>query len=125
MASGINNTFRQVGIATGIAALGAIFQSQIASYLTSTTGLPHAATNKFAQEIASGGGVPPPTGGGNPRGPSPERAQMIEHSAFIHGLNTILLVAAFVLFIGAILAFVLVRQQDFVASVPQAVVESG
>jgi EmrB/QacA subfamily drug resistance transporter len=28
MASGINNTFRQVGIATGIAALGAIFQSQ-------------------------------------------------------------------------------------------------
>lgn len=28
MASGINNTFRQVGIATGIAALGAIFQRQ-------------------------------------------------------------------------------------------------
>ena len=26
MASGINSTFRQVGIATGIAALGAIFQ---------------------------------------------------------------------------------------------------
>jgi EmrB/QacA subfamily drug resistance transporter len=29
MASGINNTFRQIGIATGIAGLGAIFQSQI------------------------------------------------------------------------------------------------
>jgi EmrB/QacA subfamily drug resistance transporter len=29
MASGINNTFRQVGIATGIAALGAIFQSRM------------------------------------------------------------------------------------------------
>jgi predicted MFS family arabinose efflux permease len=28
MASGANNTFRQVGLATGIAALGAIFQSQ-------------------------------------------------------------------------------------------------
>ena len=28
MASGINNTFRQVGIATGIAGLGAIFQSK-------------------------------------------------------------------------------------------------
>ncbi len=35
MASGINNTFRQVGIATGIAALGAIFQSQIASSFAS------------------------------------------------------------------------------------------
>ena len=31
MASGINATFRQVGIATGIAGLGAIFQHQIAS----------------------------------------------------------------------------------------------
>ena len=29
MASGANNTFRQVGIATGIAVLGAVFQSQI------------------------------------------------------------------------------------------------
>ena len=31
MASGANNTFRQVGIATGIAVLGAVFQSQIVS----------------------------------------------------------------------------------------------
>ena len=29
MASGINNTFRQLGIATGIAALGAIFASKV------------------------------------------------------------------------------------------------
>jgi predicted MFS family arabinose efflux permease len=28
MGSGINTTFRQVGIATGVAGLGAIFQSQ-------------------------------------------------------------------------------------------------
>src|SRR3954447_12813602 len=32
MASGINNTFRQVGIATGIAALGAIFQARTESH---------------------------------------------------------------------------------------------
>ena len=32
MASGANNTFRQVGIATGIAVLGAIFQTQIVSH---------------------------------------------------------------------------------------------
>jgi predicted MFS family arabinose efflux permease len=31
MASGINNTFRQVGIATGIAALGAIFEAKAGS----------------------------------------------------------------------------------------------
>ena len=29
MASGINNTFRQVGIATGIAGLGAVFQHDV------------------------------------------------------------------------------------------------
>ena len=47
------------------------------------------------------------------------------HSAFISGLNTIFVVAAFVLFAGAILAFVLVRQQDFVASGPQVAAEAG
>src|SRR6185437_14637287 len=31
MASGINNTFRQVGIATGVAGLGAVFQHEIAT----------------------------------------------------------------------------------------------
>ena len=31
MASGINNTFRQVGIATGIAGLGAVFQHDVTS----------------------------------------------------------------------------------------------
>src|SRR5207253_1122297 len=32
MASGINNTFRQIGIATGIAALGAIFQAKVGAH---------------------------------------------------------------------------------------------
>ena len=35
MASGINTTFRQVGIATGIAALGAVFQARVESKLDS------------------------------------------------------------------------------------------
>ena len=34
MASGINNTFRQVGIATGIAGLGAIFQHDVVGKTT-------------------------------------------------------------------------------------------
>ena len=33
MGSGINNTFRQIGIATGIAGLGAIFQHQVSTRL--------------------------------------------------------------------------------------------
>jgi len=112
MASGINNTFRQVGIATGIAALGAVFQSRIASHLASA-GLPAS----LAPAIASG--APPVSG--NSRGLTPSKLHQLtveSHSAFISGLNTIFVVAAFGLFAAAILAFVLVRQRDFVASGP-------
>jgi EmrB/QacA subfamily drug resistance transporter len=96
MASGINNTFRQVGIATGIAALGAIFQSTIAKNPPGYHWTP-----RFTHEIASG--VIPGSQG---------------RQAFIAGLNEIFLVAAFVLFAGAVLAFLLVRRKDFVASGP-------
>jgi EmrB/QacA subfamily drug resistance transporter len=50
MASGINNTFRQVGIATGIAALGAVFQDQIQSKTESlrSSGVPARAAGHVA-----------------------------------------------------------------------------
>jgi heme-degrading monooxygenase HmoA len=38
MASGMNNTFRQVGIATGIAGLGAVFQHQVHQVIQATLG---------------------------------------------------------------------------------------
>jgi MFS family permease len=105
MASGINNTFRQVGIATGIAALGAIFQSRIASSLAthSIFGISY----PTPQAVASGQMQ-------TFHGPQLTAAR----SAFIYGLNSILLVAAIVLFVGAVLAFLLVREKDFVASGP-------
>jgi hypothetical protein len=49
----------------------------------------------------------------------------VSHAAFIGGLNTILLVAAFVLFAGAVLAFVLVRQRDFVESSAEMAAAAG
>ncbi|MFL5941674.1 MAG: MFS transporter [Gaiellaceae bacterium] len=115
MASGINNTFRQVGIATGIAALGAIFQSRIASHL-SDSGVPAGYVKPLSQAISSGGHDGIGWTGKPPSWFTPDLAP----SAFISGLNSILLVAAFVLFAGAVLALVLVRQRDFVASAPAA-----
>jgi EmrB/QacA subfamily drug resistance transporter len=113
MASGINNTFRQVGIATGIAALGAIFQSRIASELAASGRVPHGQVHRLAQAVASGA-----TQQSLQAVPAHFRTQAaaLADSAFISGLNAILLVAAFVLFAGAVLAFVLVRQRDFVKS---------
>jgi predicted MFS family arabinose efflux permease len=94
MASGLNNTFRQLGIATGIAALGAIFQSRIASKL-------HGVGS--AKAVASG---------------AVQQGGEVARAAFVGGLHEILLIGAFVAFAGAVLAFVLVRRRDFVASGP-------
>ncbi|MGH3050698.1 MAG: MFS transporter, partial [Gaiellaceae bacterium] len=112
MASGINNTARQVGIATGIAALGAVFQNRIEAHLSGKVA-GHA--HQLAQAVASGG-----TKQALSAVPVAQRAQVasLARAAFISGLNEILLVAAFVLFAGSICAFALVRGRDFVASGP-------
>ena len=53
MGSGINTTFRQVGIATGVAALGAVFQSRVDSKLRRAAA--ERARPGFAEIVASGG----------------------------------------------------------------------
>jgi EmrB/QacA subfamily drug resistance transporter len=108
MGSGINTTFRQVGIATGVASLGAVFQSQVDSKLS--TLLPNAPPG-LAEAVASGGSRA--AAGAAPPGQRPE----IVHAAkvaFVSGFNEILLIGAIVAFLGAALGFALVRAGDFV-----------
>jgi EmrB/QacA subfamily drug resistance transporter len=113
MASGINSTFRQVGIATGIAVLGSIFQSAIQRHLTpllaGTPAASHAAG--VARAVAAGGAQQAETAV-----PASHRAQaaVAIHSAFTGAMNDILLVAGIVALVGALLALVLVRGRDFV-----------
>jgi EmrB/QacA subfamily drug resistance transporter len=109
MGSGINTTFRQVGIATGVAALGAVFQSQINSKLSEQ--LPHAPSG-LGEVVASGGSravaalpLPPAMHA---------KAVHAADVAFVCGLNKVILIGAIVSFIGAVLGFALVRQRDFV-----------
>ena len=121
MASGINNTFRQVGIATGIAALGAIFQSRITAHLATTrmgSQLGPIDLHAWSQAIASGNTSYQPNAFGDVHQLPSVNEVVAAESSFIAGLNSILLVAAFVLFAGAILAFFLIREKDFVASGP-------
>jgi EmrB/QacA subfamily drug resistance transporter len=113
MASGINTTFRQVGIATGIAALGAVFQARVESRLDSLlAGTPAAdRTHELSEAIASGGAQQAI------RGAPPElrpRIQAAAGDAFVSGLNDILLVGGGIAVVGAVAALVLVRQRDFV-----------
>ncbi len=109
MGSGINTTFRQVGIATGVAGLGAVFQSRVDSKLAEL--LPHA-PHGLGEIVASGGSravaalpLPPAIHA---------KAVHAADVAFVSGFNEILLIAAILSFVGAALGFVLVRSRDFV-----------
>ena len=113
MASGINSTLRQVGIATGVAALGSILATQASNATVShLTGTPLAGRAHQLAEAASNGSVlqaiqtvPPQL-----RGVAAGAARI----GFIDGLNTIVLVGAVVALVAAALTIVLIRQRDFV-----------
>jgi len=118
MASGINSTFRQVGIASGVAALGSVFASRIrdgvVSHLAGTP-LAHSAhtlatgisTGHASQLISS---TPPAV-----------RGQLAAASvnSTASALNDILLIAAVIAFCGSVIGLVLIRQRDFADNEPQ------
>jgi hypothetical protein len=109
MASGINSTFRQVGIATGIAGLGAIFQHLVASDF-----LARVPASRLPKGVDTGALADFISFGGAQRVGNDALARAAEH-AFLHGLNHILVYAAIVALIGAVLATLLTRPQDFIA----------
>jgi EmrB/QacA subfamily drug resistance transporter len=118
MASGINSTFRQVGIATGIALLGSLFASRVHSAITDRlAGMPQ--LRDHATDIGSAltrgqlshtiAALPPA---------QREPVAIAARSAFTTGLNHILLVAAFIAFACGVLSLSLIRTRDFVSSQP-------
>ncbi len=120
MASGINNTFRQVGIATGIAGLGAVFQHDVQKHTSAILG----ASAPGRQVIAATHGK---LGTALVSGEVKQVVRHLPHSAgealghayrvgFTDAFTTILIIAAAVAFTGAILGFALVRSSDFVVS---------
>ncbi|HEV7656192.1 MAG TPA: DHA2 family efflux MFS transporter permease subunit [Mycobacteriales bacterium] len=118
MASGINSTFRQVGIATGIALLGTLFSSRVQGYvLDHVAAVPGLAGKGETLATAIRSGDVGPALGSLPassRGP----AAQIATAAFAAGLNRILLVAAIIALASAVVAFVAIRTKDFVQHDP-------
>jgi MFS family permease len=113
MASGINSTFRQVGIATGIALLGTLFATQTHRVVTSqlranpaTKG--HSAA--IATALQSG-----QLGGALHALPAHVRplVETTARAAFTSGLNRIFLVAAIIALVAGLLALVMIRSKDF------------
>ena len=115
MASGINSTFRQVGIATGVAALGSIFGSDLASRLGSDLARSsplHLQPGPLAKAI-SGGDVSSVLRA-IPAGSRP-RLEAIISDAFVHGLDRILILGAAVSLVAGLLSLLLIRSKDFAA----------
>jgi EmrB/QacA subfamily drug resistance transporter len=111
MASGVNTTFRQVGIATGIAALGTLFTSAISNHLTSS--LPASLASRAPQMVSAirQGSV----GQVLASVPAADRAAVgaALHASFASALNELLYVTAGVALVGAVCALVLIRRKDF------------
>lgn len=116
MASGISSTFRQVGIATGIAALGAVFQASLQSKVVAALhGTPlQGQAAAIARGMAQGGIGASPSG--TPLPSSVALVQQAGKQAFSEGLNELFVIAGAVALVGALVAATLVRQRDFVAS---------
>ncbi|MEZ5098294.1 MAG: MFS transporter [Thermoleophilia bacterium] len=109
--SGVNNTFRQVGIATGIAAYGAIFQHvlerRVADALVGTPAAGRAgalANVLVAGQIRQVERLAPPD--------VRARVPSLARDAFASGLNVLFLVSAGIAFAGAVACVVLLRARD-------------
>ena len=122
MAAGINDTFRQVGVAVGVAAWGAIFLGRGAAKISElAAGTPAAAGNHPRQllEAASDGRLR------SALATVPHGARALLTSAtregFLSGLNAILVIGAMLAFAGAIVALWLVREHQIERQQPELI----
>ena len=113
MASGINSTFRQVGIATGIALLGTLFSNkvkdEVLARVAAVPGLSHRGS-QIAGAVQSGeiGKVISKL-----HGHSRQVVGLITRSAFTTGLDHILLVAAIIALVSGVVSLAAIRSKDF------------
>jgi hypothetical protein len=112
MASGVNSTFRQVGIATGIAALGSIFSHQVASGIRDgLAGTPAAGRSDQVAAAVTNGQVAAVL----EAAPADVRGEIakVATSSFVDALNHITTIAAVIALVAGLLCFVLIRARDF------------
>ena len=118
MASGINSTFRQVGIATGIALLGTLFANHVREQVLAAVAAIPALTARgpqIATAVQSG-----QIGNVIARLPAAARhvVAIITRAAFTTGLNHILLVAAIIALASGVVSLATIRSKDFARAAP-------
>jgi len=113
MAAGINDTFRQVAIAVGVAAWGAIFLGRGAAKISALTAGTPAATGGHPRELieAASGGTLAQALQSVPHG-TRALVENATRQGFLSGLDTILVIGSLLAFAGAALALWLVREHE-------------
>jgi EmrB/QacA subfamily drug resistance transporter len=126
MASGINDTFRQVGVAVGIAAWGAIFVGRGAEKVTELAAGTPAASGDRPRELIEA------TSSGNLDGVlsavPPQAQESVANAAnqgMLAGLNEVLVLGALLSFAGALFALWLVREDQIEREPVDAEPEQG
>jgi EmrB/QacA subfamily drug resistance transporter len=105
MTAGVNETFQQVGVTVGIAALGAFFAGRVAQLLAAAGHARAAGTpaGPLARAVAVG----------NLRsGHTPPALAEAGRLAFLSGLHDVLLAAAAVALAGAVISLIAIRTRD-------------
>jgi EmrB/QacA subfamily drug resistance transporter len=127
MASGINSTFRQVGIATGIAGLGSVFshtvRTRIESLLSQAPHLSSGASHALAAGVAQGNGAR----AGVAHLPVAARGTAVHaiRVGFVAGLNEVFLIGAILTLVSSVLTLVLIRSRDFEVGAARGGAQAG
>jgi len=122
MAAGINDTFRQVAIAVGVAAWGAVFLARGADKISTVAAGTPAATGDHPRrliEAASSGHLSSALAG-VPQG-ARELATSAAHQGFLTGLNTVLVIGGLLALAGALVAAWLVREHEIEREQPDLI----
>jgi EmrB/QacA subfamily drug resistance transporter len=113
MASGINSTFRQIGIATGIALLGTLFSGRVKAYVSDHIDAVPGLSGRGPQiSTAVESGTVTRTLDSLPA----EVRASVRHltaAAFTSGLNEIFLIGAVIALAAGVVSFATIRTKDF------------
>jgi len=118
MAAGINDTFRQVGVAVGIAAWGALFAARGGSEASSLTPVAHGRGRQLVEAVSAGrihqavSALPADLG---------HAAVHAARAGFVSGLNEVLVLGGVLALLGALAALALVREHE----IERAPIEGG
>ncbi|MGW1978217.1 MFS transporter [Streptomyces sp. NPDC001889] len=124
MASGISETFQQVGVAVGIAGFGAVFQSRVTRLFTESEAGRQLGPNaeEFGEAVAAGGAA-------EAVGRAPEglaaALDAAARTAFVDGLTDVMIMCAAVSAVGAVVGYAFIRGRDLHESARTAAPHGG